>query len=670
MLEVRDKNVSSAEARKQDISSWQEATITRLNSKAKKRFSKNRSAIIAYFTGDKPVEEIEAQYNLSTGQLLKMAENCLKQHEDGSPWGYRALIPGVLVKDHSSGSASEPPEVQDPATNSAPSTQEPQQERPADDNDHRLPEQISGGEDLTKQQEHPADDNDHQKSQQEQAVDDNEDLESTGKRPAMTTLPADVTEEPEEVIPLPSAESSDNNSVDHVQIQHDEFSPAPITELSAAAPPEAELPSSENQATSTEPALPGPDSSVEETSSQLQENSPSSESQETLIEENVPAAPAEVGESEGQGVENAEETEGTPDLAEIPAERYEATTFFDEPKQGPDQGEQLYKESKVRAVAVLDDAPIQSPSLQGARVTAPLTFEETIGPAIVKIYPLPTYARYATRTTAAHIAQRRRFVRKRWVRDSLDKTKRHRFYRIISAAMIAILLLSLLLPLGVGLAAYNIYNNVNGLAHDGVNHLMTVKDLLPTSKNDIMSVLNAGKLHQAQSQLKAAETDFIQLQQLADRPDIASIIQQVAPQYAGKLTMARHLLQVALDVSRMGQELSGVGVVAAGIMHSSPLASNSAKPLISMADISDIKGAITHALYYMDDIQQNMSQVRLSDLPISAKQKSELSAVLTQLPSIRNLIVQNQNLVDIVTWLLGVGQPRRFLVQTMDTGEL
>ncbi len=31
---------------------------------------------------------------------------------------------------------------------------------------------------------------------------------------------------------------------------------------------------------------------------------------------------------------------------------------------------------------------------------------------------------------------------------------------------------------------------------------MTVKALLPTSKNDIMSVLNASKLEQAQSQLK------------------------------------------------------------------------------------------------------------------------------------------------------------------------
>ena len=130
MLEIRDKNVSTPEVRKQNISSWQEAPITRLNSKAKKRFSKNKSAIIAYFTGDKPIREIATQYNLSTEQLLKMAENCLKQHEDGSPWGYRALLPGVLVKDHSVNPTSTQSEAQNTTSDNAPSIQELQTNEP------------------------------------------------------------------------------------------------------------------------------------------------------------------------------------------------------------------------------------------------------------------------------------------------------------------------------------------------------------------------------------------------------------------------------------------------------------------------------------------------------------------------------------------------------------
>ncbi len=617
-----------------------------------------------------------------------MAENCLKQHEDGSPWGYRALVPGVLVKDHASSSAPEQTEVQDTTSDNAPSIQE-----------------------LEKQ---------------EQAADDQDNLASTAKRLAITNMPADAVDETlVEVLPAQSADANETDGVDHLQNQAVESSPISVSESSEAtssevatenAEPETELPSAVAEAPGTEPEvtvdtteaptteanaatheLPSSfpqnllleetilakSTTIEEPNEQVVEDADETEDTSTLINTSEPEEPneqvvedadetedtstlintSEPEEPNEQVVEDADETEDTSTLIET----QEMDTSLDEQKQGPALEEEPYIENGITAVAIIGDAEVQS--LQGASDTVPL-LPEPIVFSPVDIYLLPKYAKHSTRTTTVHMAQRRRFVRKRWLRDAQDKTKRHRMYRTISIVMVAVILLSLLLPLGVGLAAYNVYNNVSGLAHDGINHLMTVKDLLPTSKNDITSVLNAGKLQQAQSQLKAAETDFIQLQQLADRPDIQSIVEQVAPQYAGKLVMAKHLLQVAVDVSRMGQELSGIGVIAAGIVHSSPLATNSAKPLISTADVSGIKGAIAHALYYIDDIEQNMSQVQMKDLPISAKQQAQLSTVLTQLPSIRNLIVQNQNMVDLVTWLLGVGQPRRFLLQTMDTGEL
>src|ERR1019366_3567759 len=390
----------------------------------------------------------------------------------------------------------------------------------------------------------------------------------------------------------------------------------------------------------------------------------SSHPQELPDEETILTELAGIEEHTEQKAQSTDEVEDTPTLIEdhtpdaFPAEQKQEVVLEEEPNSN----------DTVTSVVISEDTHFQP--LAGTTFAMPIVIEESVNTSPIDIYLLPQYVKHPTHTTTAHMAQRRRVVHKRWVRDSQDKTKRQRFYRTVSIVMVSVILLSFLLPLGVGLAAYNVYNNVSGLAHDGINHLMTVKDLLPTSKNAITSVLNASKLQQAQTQLKDAETDFVQLQQLADRPDIQSIIQQVAPQYSDKLAMAQHLLQVALDVSRMGQELAGVGVIAANIVHSAPLASSNAKPLISTADVSNIKAAITHALYYIDDIQQNMSQVQLKDLPVSAKEQAQLSSVLAQLPSIRNLIVQNQSMVDLVAWLLGVGQSRRFLVQTMDTGEL
>lgn len=133
---------------------------------------------------------------------------------------------------------------------------------------------------------------------------------------------------------------------------------------------------------------------------------------------------------------------------------------------------------------------------------------------------------------------------------------------------------------------------------------------------------------------------------------------------------AQRLVKVGLDVSRMGNEVSNVALLGANLLHSSPLASGSTKPLITVSDVSTIEGALVHALYYIDDIQTQMSQVSLQELPISASQKAELAAVMPLLPKARDYIVQAQGMVGFVAWLLGVGQPRRFLVQTLDSAEL
>ena len=104
-------------------------------------------------------------------------------------------------------------------------------------------------------------------------------------------------------------------------------------------------------------------------------------------------------------------------------------------------------------------------------------------------------------------------------------------------------------------------------------------------------------------EFNAAEGDFTQLQQLVNRPDVQAAITQFAPQYATKLGMAQSLVQVALDVSRMGNELCGVALIGANILHGSPLSSSSTKPVVSVADISAIEGAMVHALYYINDIR-------------------------------------------------------------------
>src|SRR5207245_7712918 len=143
------------------------------------------------------------------------------------------------------------------------------------------------------------------------------------------------------------------------------------------------------------------------------------------------------------------------------------------------------------------------------------------------------------------------------------------------------------------------------------------------------------------------------LQQLMSRPDLYSMIKQFSPQYGNKLDLAQSLIRVALDVSRMGKELCDVALVGADIIHSSPLAVGSTKPLISASDVLAIEGSMIHALYYIGDIRLQLSHVSIKDLPISDAQKAQITSVLPLLPKAEAMITQAQSLIDPISWLLG-----------------
>jgi hypothetical protein len=294
-----------------------------------------------------------------------------------------------------------------------------------------------------------------------------------------------------------------------------------------------------------------------------------------------------------------------------------------------------------------------------------LVVRESLIPAV-----LPLYGKGRKRVDVKKVAHTRRSIRKQWIRDVQNRRRQRSFRSIVATVVVAALLFVIFLPLGTGLAAYSTYNSIRSVALDGVNHLLTVKNLLPISKSDPLEALDAQKLQQAQNEFSKAESDFVQLQQLVNRSDVQSAIQQFASQYSSKLDMAQRLVQVGIDVSRMGREVVDVALLGASIVHGSPLANGSTKPLITVTEISNAEGVMVHALYYINDVRTQMSQVSIKDLPISDTQKKELASVLVLMPKAQDMIVQGQGLIGIVSWLLGVGHERHFLVQTMDRGEL
>jgi hypothetical protein len=538
--------------RKYDISSWIEPDISKLSPRGEKRYVKRKNAIEDYFTTDDSVEEITLRHHLSPVILMKLVEQSLMQHEDGSPWGYRALLPGAIVIDHTPQPISKEEGQQMLLWDT-------QTEADSGEVVDALPDQADCSSLDTNSKDVDTD-----------AF--TEDDESTAKRQAIKNSPA--------------AESSET------------IAPPSLNGINKHAEGEVE------------------------------------EIQTTVTDE----------ESEVIGVELAESvTVDTKFVTIAEGEEKEVVPKFDASANG----------HTPSVVSKSDSSRTQ------------IVVRESLIPAV-----LPLYGKGRKRVDVKKVAHKRRSMHKRWIREVQNRRRQRRFRSIVATVVVAALLFVIFLPLGSGLAAYSTYNSIKNVALDGVNHLLTVKDLLPISKSDPFASLDAQKLQQAQNEFSMAEGDFLQLQQLVNRSDVQSAIQQFAPQYSSKLSMAQHLVQVGIDVSRMGKEVVGVALLGASIVHSSPLAKSSTEPLITGTDISNAEGVMVHALYYIDDVRLQMSQVSIKDLPISNTQKEELSSLLAMMPKAQDMIVQGQGLIGIVSWLLGVDHERHFLVQTMDNGEL
>lgn len=561
------EQASQSIERQQDISSWQPYDTSELKARTKKTYQKRTAAIEAYFTSDTPIDEIAQQHGLTPSQLVKLARRCLRPHEDGQPWGYRALAPQTTARKHTNDTASA--HENSPADFSA--------------------ESSRGG----------------------------------GSAPPTSTAHNNVGGvEPSPLLPssarMESAhDSASNISVDEADVDTEKRAALPARKVTSI--PETPLPEVNPD---FEAEVVGRDESAP---TQRFDIASDEESKATESDEEAPTVPLV---DEPEITENSSVETPQAELVEMPTIPLSDEVIGDHTGGG-------------------NIAPIELLAIQGDE------------------QPIRCTYRAATRRTS-----QRHLIQIRKERVTRRKQHRRRVWRVVSVVALLALLIVAALPLGAGLAAYSEYNNVSALAHDALNNLLAAKALLHFSKSDPTAALNTANLQQAQGDFETSENDFVQLQQLINRPDIQSAVTQFAPQYASKLGMAQHLVQVGLDVTRMGNELSGLGLIAANILHSSPLSSSSNKPLISPDDIADAEAGITHSLYYLNDVQSQMSQVSVNDLPISASQKAEFSSLMSQLPGIQSQLTQVQSDVGMVAWLLGVGQTRRFLVQTMDTAEL
>ncbi len=248
--------------------------------------------------------------------------------------------------------------------------------------------------------------------------------------------------------------------------------------------------------------------------------------------------------------------------------------------------------------------------------------------------------------------------------------------RVIAVTLLLIFLLALVTPLVVvtsyGVSAYNTYSSLRVHASSAVHHLLAVKTLFTGAKAHPSSLLDNQKLLQAQQDFAAARSDFDVVQHLLTHTQIISLVSNYFPAYRPLILTAQAGSEIGKDVSQVGQVLAGTAITLAPNLRSG-LGANSKTPLITAADLSLVNSTITTILPLLDDIQSQVPYLSLDAVPsslLSASEKTQLQQYLPLLPQGRAALALGQSMLGDLGWLLGVGSPRTFLVQTMDRAEL
>jgi Protein of unknown function (DUF4012) len=246
-------------------------------------------------------------------------------------------------------------------------------------------------------------------------------------------------------------------------------------------------------------------------------------------------------------------------------------------------------------------------------------------------------------------------------------------YRVISRVLLAILLSGIFVPLivavGYGISAYSTYTDVRSQAQSGVQHLLNVKSIFTGVKAHPTGFFDNSKLTHARQEFRVAQNDFQQVVYKIDNTSVIQTITTYFPQYLTQVHSARAVSQMGIDIANIGQQLTTSALVLAPTFRG-PLLTDTSKPLVTQNMLDLIGATINGILPSLNDIQTQSRFVSLDSLPVSTQQRNQLQQLLQALPQIQTDLAQVHDLLGAANWLLGVNEPRTFLVQTMDRAEL
>ena len=239
-------------------------------------------------------------------------------------------------------------------------------------------------------------------------------------------------------------------------------------------------------------------------------------------------------------------------------------------------------------------------------------------------------------------------------------------------AMLIVLLVAILIP-----SILVVFESINGYtmysqARSGIQHLQNVQTLFSGGpKGNSAKYLDITKLRQAQVEVDAANSDFHQLSSKLDHDGSLSLLGSMAPK---QINTARGLAHIGADATEIAQQGIKSAITLSPTLTpalSHPLGGGSStQPIATPQVMSELGTDIDFILPRLHDMQQYSKGLDLTSLPLSDSQRKMINTALPLLPVGETVLTQVRSNMDVISWLLGVDQPRTFLVETMDRGEL
>lgn len=259
---------------------------------------------------------------------------------------------------------------------------------------------------------------------------------------------------------------------------------------------------------------------------------------------------------------------------------------------------------------------------------------------------------------------------------SAGRRQRTRRQRILSRVALVLILAAFLAPAAVlvnfAVNAYTAYHDLSAQARNAVSQLRDVKAAFSSGGNATFhpaNLFDTARLQRADKDFLVAEHDFQQLQHQLQQSETLKAVVAYFPQYRTTLSSALAASNIGIDAARIGQLVTEHAIQLVPDF-SGPLLAASSTPLVTQPVLTTIGTTIDEILPLLSDIQAQSSHVSLQALPLSVTETTQVEQLLQQLPQILSDLSIVHNLLGSAGWLLGVDQPRTFLVQTMDRAEL